>query len=158
MLRRTTVRPVGRLRDRYKSRRTKPTDNNPDMTRGAVEWLPRPVRLTYSHVNELQEWSMRQQLDGDYTEINHMRNVQREWGQHPPRPMLGDAEPSLPKGIWKDNHIARTRFLIRWHRANSPNHWMWLPKTGAAPERRQHASDYSENWKVLRDADQQRSR
>uniref|UniRef100_A0A7S1L875 Uncharacterized protein n=1 Tax=Neobodo designis TaxID=312471 RepID=A0A7S1L875_NEODS len=157
MLKRTHLLGWRRFLDKHKSRRKRPNDNNPDMNQGPVEWLPRPVRFTWAHVDELQQWSMRKQLDADYDELNKFRDFHREWSQHPTRPVLGDYEPKMPRKIYKDNHVARVRFLYRWHRANSPKHWLWLPRTGSAPERRAHASDYPENWKVLRDADLQRS-
>ncbi len=156
MLRRT-VSAFGRFNRMKRNRKVRPTDNTPD-TSAAVEWLPRPVRMSWGQLRELQDWSMRRQLENDYTDVNKMRDIQREWGQHPPRPVLGDTEPKMPRGVYKDNHVARVRFLYRWHRANSPNNWLWLPRTGRAPERRAHASDYPENWKVLRDADLHRAR
>lgn len=141
-----------------RTRKTKATDNTPDTTRGPVEWLPRPVRMTWQQLDELQQWSMRKQLDENYEDINKIRDYQREWGQHPPRPVLGDYEPKFPRRIFKDNHIARVRFMYRWHRANSPDNWLWLPRTGQSAERRAHRTDYPENWKVLRDASMVRSR
>lgn len=130
-----------------------PSDNSAAVDRGPVEWLPRPVRLPYSTLDELRDWMMRSTLDNKYEDFNRFRDLQREWGQHPPRPMLGDAEPKFPKKVVKDNHKSRRRFLYRWHRANSPNQWLWLPKAGTVPERRSHAADYPEHWKVHRDAD-----
>jgi hypothetical protein len=151
MLRSSGLRLVQR-----KKFRNKPSENTPAWDKGPVEWLPRPVRMPYQTLDELRDWVMRRTLDNNYDDINAFRNVQREWGQHPPRPVLGDFEPKFPKKVYKDNHVARKRFLYRWHRANSPMHWLWLPRTGQAPERRGHASDYPENWKVLRDGDAQR--
>jgi hypothetical protein len=144
-------------RTKKAKRASRASDNTPLYDKGPVEWIPRPARLPVTTIDAARNWMMRQTLDGDMTEINRLRDVHREWAQMPLRPVLGDVEPKLPLGVYKDNHIARRRFLYRWHKGNSPNHWMWLPKTGFAPERRQHASDYPENWKVQRDAAKLRS-
>ena len=133
-------------------RASRASDNTPLYDKGPVEWIPRPARLAVSTIDETTAWMMRQTLDGDMTEINKIRDLHREWSQMPKRPVLGDTEPRLPNGVYKDNHVARRRFLYRWHKGNSPNHWMWMPKSGFAPERRQHASDYPENWRQMRDA------
>ena len=143
---------VSQLLAKSKVRKGRPSDNTPAWDKGPVEWLPRPVRMPYSTLDELRNWVTRAQLDQQYDELNKLRDTQRDWGRQPQRPVLGDYEPRFPKKVYKDNHIARRRFLFRWHRANTPLQWMWLPRAGNA-ERRAHAGDYPENWKTMRDAD-----
>ena len=128
----------------------RPSDNSPSYDKGPVEWLPRPVRLTWSTVDDLQQWMIRQTLDGKQEEFDKVRELQRQWHQHPQRPVLGDVEPRFPRMVYKDNHKAKRRFIIRWHRANSPNQWLWLPRTGNAPEHRARVEDYPEYWNKRR--------
>lgn len=111
-------------------RKGKPSDNTPiyDAVRGPVEWLPRPVRLPWSTVDETRDWMMRATLDGDSHEFDKIRELQKSWGGMPHRPVLGDVEPKFPRQVYKDNHQARRKFIQRWHKANSPNQWMWLDK------------------------------
>ena len=98
---------------------------------------------------------MRETLDGKTAEFNTIRDMHREWSQHPRRPVLGDVEPKFPRNVYKMNHRAKSRFIYRWQKANSPNHWVWMPR-GAAAGGDIHRSDpaqYPENWKTMRDAD-----
>lgn len=129
-------------------RKGKPGDNTPiyDNIRGPVEWLPRPVRLPWSTVDEARDWMMRATLDGQTAEFDNIRELQRQWGQMPLRPVLGDVEPKFPRQVYKDNHQARRKFILRWHKANSPNVWQWLPRTGNAPEHRANVHEYPEYW------------
>lgn len=128
------------------ARKGRPSDNSPVFDKGPVEWLPRPVRLTFSTIDAAREFIMRQTLDGKTEEVDKIRELQRQWHQHPQRPVLGDCEPKFPRMVYKDNHHARRRFIIRWHRANTPNQWLWLPRTGNAPEHRARLEDYPEYW------------
>ena len=128
MLRRTPYVSVGGRKPPRIAR--KATDNTPitDNKVGPVEWIPRPVRMTYQTIYELQDIIMRQQLDGAYQDINRVRDMHRQWGGGMPmKPALGDVEPKFPRGVYKHGHIAHVRFKYRWHKANSPNHWAWLP-------------------------------
>nr|CCC95613.1 unnamed protein product [Trypanosoma congolense IL3000] len=97
--------------------RSKPSDNVAWYDKGPVEWLPRPVRLTYDHLDQLQQWMMRATLDGRTEEFNYIRDLHREWSQHPLMPVLGDVEPKFPLNLFKQNHKAKKRFLVRWHKA-----------------------------------------
>lgn len=127
-------------------------DTAPQFDKGPIEWLPRPVKLAYYHIDELRDWMMRETLDGKTDEFNKLRELQREWGQHPLRPVLGDVEPRLPKNLFKANHIARRRFLLRWHKANHPLNWAWLPRTATHPETPLHRispAQFPENWKSM---------
>ena len=142
---------------RHNKMRSKPSDNTPWYDKGLVEWIPRPVRITTSTLDDLRDWVMRQTLDGKVDEIQKVRDLHREWSHHPMRPVLGDVEPKLPKNIYKRNHRAYRLFKYRWHKANSPNNWAWLPRTGVPPHLRTHAVDYPENWKAMRDAQKLRS-
>jgi hypothetical protein len=129
------------------------TDNTPAFNKGPVEWMPRPVHITYGLIEELQDKVMRQQLDGDQSDINQARHFMQDWGQHPKKPMLGDQDPKLPKGVFKANHIAYRRFVYRFHKANPPEDWLWLPRGNAENTGRwMQVFEYPENWKELRKA------
>jgi hypothetical protein len=149
MFRRTILAQVPK---RSKRAQAKPSDNTSAYDKGAVEWLPRPVRLTHTTIEGMQQLMMRQQLDAHYEEINKIRDLHRQWSQHPTRPVLGDVEPKFPRGVYKDAHQAKRRFVTRWHRANAPNNWLWMPRATHAPEHRATSSDYPEQWKAMRDA------
>lgn len=137
---------------RLNKMRSKPSDNTAWYDKGPVEWLPRPVRLTYSHLDQLRDWMMRETLDGKTEEFNKIRDLHREWGQHPLMPVLGDVEPKFPRNLFKNNHRAKRRFLLRWQKANSPNNWMWLPRGSQVPTppHRSNASQYPESWQLMR--------
>lgn len=130
----------------------KATDNTPVWDKGPVEWIPRPVRIPYATIDELQTAVMRQQLDGKWDDINRIREAHRQWGQTPLKPVLGDVEPKFPRGVYKNSHLVHARFKYRWHKANNPTQWAWLPKAGNSPHRWPMGGDYPENWKVLREA------
>ena len=53
--------------------RSKPGDNVAWYDKGPVEWLPRPVRLSYEHLDKARDWVMRETLDGRYEQINVIR-------------------------------------------------------------------------------------
>ena len=127
-------------------RKGRASDNTPAYDKGPVEWLPRPVRLSWTTVDETRDWMIRQTLDGKTEEFDKIRDIQRQWHQHPQRPVLGDVEPKFPRMVYKDNHSARRRFITRWHRANTPNQWLWLPRTGNADYHRARVEDYPEYW------------
>ena len=128
------------------ARKGRASDNTPLYDRGPVEWMPRPVRMPWSTIDETRDWMMRATLDGNTDEFDKLRDMQRTWHQHPARPVLGDVEPKFPKMVYKENHQARRKFIIRWHKANSPNQWLWLPRTGNAPEHRARNDEYPEYW------------
>lgn len=132
--------------------RSKVSDNVPWYDKGPVEWIPRPVRLPYSTIDEAREWVMRQQLDGNHEPFNVMRKMMQEWSQHPKLPVLGDIEPKFPRGYFKRSHKIHQKFQYRWHKANSPNNWLWLPREGTDPLHWSSPVEYPENWKTLRDA------
>ena len=130
----------------------KAVDNTPLWDKGPVEWIPRPIRITYATIDELQQTIMRQTIDGKWDDINRVREAHRQWSQTPLKPVLGDVEPKFPRGVYKHSHLAHTRFKYRWHKANHPMQWGWLPKTGKSPHRWSLNGDNAENWKVLRSA------
>lgn len=142
------IEPIRRGFGRNNKIRSKAGDNNPYYDRGPVEWIPRPVRLTYSTIDQVREWMIRETLDGKTAEFNNIRDLHRQWSQHPKRPVLGDVEPRFPKQVYKQAHRIRQKFLYRWHKANSPDHWMWMPKEPGALHRKTGA-DYPENWQAL---------
>lgn len=139
--------------------RSKPSDNVAWYDKGPVEWLPRPVRLTYEHLDQLRDWMMRETLSGSTTEFNRIRELHREWSQHPLMPVLGDVEPKFPLNLFKQNHRAKHRFLVRWHQANTPANWLWMPRGPATaptadepaslPLHRSSPAQFPENWKQL---------
>lgn len=131
--------------------RSKVSDNVAWYDKGPVEWLPRPVRLTYDQIDQLRDWMMRETLDGKTEEFFKIRELHRDWAQHPKLPALGDVEPKFPKNLFKQNHRAKKRFLVRWHKANSPNNWMWLPRGSVSPTPLHWASaaQYPENWRTF---------
>ncbi|KAH9598004.1 hypothetical protein LSM04_000554 [Trypanosoma melophagium] len=131
--------------------RSKPSDNVAWYDKGPVEWLPRPVRLTASHNDQLRQWMMRATLDGNTDAIHAVRELHREWSQHPLMPVLGDVEPKFPLNLFKQNHKAKKRFLIRWHKANTPVNWLWMPRgpTVLTPLHRTNPAQYPENWKQM---------
>lgn len=134
---------------RLNKMRSKPGDNVAWYDKGPVEWLPRPVRLTYGQLDELRDWMMRETLEVKTEEFHRARELHREWSQHPKMPVLGDVEPRFPKNLFKTNHRAKRRFLLRWHKANSPNNWMWMPRPSqGAPTPLHHNSvaQYPESW------------
>lgn len=129
--------------------RSKPSDNTAWYDKGPVEWLPRPVRLSYDTLDQLRDWMMRETLDGKTEEFVKVREINREWSQHPKMPVLGDVEPRFPHNLFKLNHRASKRFLLRWHKANSPNNWMWMPKPSqgvATPLHHSSPAQYPESW------------
>ena len=128
--------------------RSKPGDNVAWYDKGPVEWLPRPVRLTYDQLDQLRDWMMRETVDGRTEEFDKIRDLHREWAQHPRMPALGDVEPKFPKNLFKSNHRAKKRFLVRWHKANSPDHWKWLPRgsSGPTPLHYTSHSQFPEHW------------
>ncbi|ORC91370.1 uncharacterized protein TM35_000063750 [Trypanosoma theileri] len=131
--------------------RSKPSDNVAWYDKGPVEWLPRPVRLTPNHNDQLRQWMMRATLDGNTDAFQHIRELHREWSQHPLMPVLGDVEPKFPLNLFKQNHKAKKRFLIRWHKANTPVNWLWMPRgpTVLTPLHRTNPAQYPENWKQM---------
>lgn len=132
--------------------RSKPSDNVAWYDKGPVEWLPRPVRLTYDHLDGLRDWMMRETLNGGQSgEFARIRELHREWSQHPLMPVLGDVEPKFPLNLFKQNHRAKHRFLVRWHKANTPTNWMWMPRgpTVATPLHRSSPQEFPENWRQL---------
>lgn len=132
--------------------RSKPSDNVAWYDKGPVEWLPRPVRITYGQLDSLREWMMRETLDGKHEAFHNIRGLHREWSQHPLLPVLGDVEPKFPLNLYKQNHRAKRRFLLRWHKANSPQHWLWAPRGSDAPTplHWQSPSQFPELWKQQR--------
>lgn len=140
-------------RGRKAFKKPKAGDTTPQFDKGPVEWMPRPVKLSYQHIDELRDWMMRETIDGRNDHFHKVKELQREWSQHPLRPVLGDVEPKLPKGLFKKNHVAKSRFLLRWHKANHPLHWMWMPRpsTGAlTPLHYDSPAKYADNWKELK--------
>lgn len=131
--------------------RSKPSDNVAWYDKGPVEWLPRPVRITYLQLDALRDWMMKATIEGRHDSFDTIRSLQREWSQHPLMPVLGDVEPKFPLNLYKQNHRAKRRFLLRWHKANSPQHWLWAPRGPAvsSPLHWQTPSQYPENWKAL---------
>lgn len=132
--------------------RSKPSDNVAWYDKGPVEWLPRPVRLTYDHLDQLRDWMMRTTLDGQTTaQFTPIREMQREWSQHPLMPVLGDVEPKFPLNLYKQNHRAKHRFLVRWHKANHPLNWHWMPRGVGVetPLHRTSPSQFPENWRQM---------
>eukprot|EP00759_Apiculatamorpha_spiralis_P052745 PhF_6_TR5998/c0_g1_i1/m.8653 len=108
--------------------KARPSDSTP-MYELDVEWLPRPSRLGYYHIDDAREWMMRETLDGTGTAtFDHIRTLHKTWGGAPCLPALGDAEPKFPRGVYKYTHGAPKKFLTRWHKANHPNVWLnrWL--------------------------------
>eukprot|EP00758_Cryptobia_borreli_P008964 Tbor_TRINITY_DN5431_c1_g3::TRINITY_DN5431_c1_g3_i1::g.24774::m.24774 len=133
--------------------RLKAGDNVAQYDKGPVEWIPRPVRLTYANLDDLRNWMMQETVQGKTDEFTKIRELHREWSQHPMRPVLGDVDPRLPKNLFKASHIARRRFLMRWHKANHPLHWGWLPKPSQGVETPLHrtlAAQFPENWRAMR--------
>ena len=136
--------------------RSKVSDNVPWFDKGPVEWIPRPVRLPWSTVDDVRNWMMRETLDGHTAEFHKIRELHREWSQHPKRPVLGDLEPKFPSFLYKRNHRAKSKFIYRWQKANSPNHWLWMPRDAAHQTlHRKLPAEFPENWKAMRDADLQ---
>ncbi|CCW69219.1 unnamed protein product [Phytomonas sp. Hart1] len=131
--------------------RSKPSDNVAWYDKGPVEWLPRPVRLTHDHLDRLRAWMMRETLEGRTEAFDRIRALHREWSQHVLMPVLGDVEPRFPTNLFKQNHCAKRRFLVRWHKANTPEHWVWMPRGPAmvTPLHRSHPSQFPENWRQL---------
>lgn len=131
--------------------RSKPSDNVAWYDKGPVEWLPRPVRLTYDQLDQLRDWMMKETIAGRAEEFNKIRHLHREWSQHPLMPVLGDVEPKFPLNLYKQNHRAKRRFLVRWHKANSPTYWMWMPRGPAVvtPLHRASPSQFPEQWRQL---------
>ncbi|CUF77766.1 Hypothetical protein, putative [Bodo saltans] len=134
---------------RLNKMRSKASDNTAWYDKGPVEWLPRPVRLSYDTIDQLRDWMMRETLDGRTEEFIKAREIHREWSQHPKMPVLGDVEPRFPHNLFKMNHRAGKRFLVRWHKANSPNNWMWMPKPSqgaVTPLHHSSPAHYPESW------------
>lgn len=148
----THPRPTRHGVGRENKMRSKPSDNVAWYDKGPVEWLPRPVRITYGQLDALRDWMMRETIDGKYEAFHHIRALHREWSQHPLLPVLGDVEPKFPLNLYKQNHRAKRRFLIRWHKANSPQHWLWAPRGAGVvtPLHYQNPVQYPEMWRSYR--------
>lgn len=152
----THPRPTRHGVGRENKMRSKPSDNVAWYDKGPVEWLPRPVRITYAQIDALRDWMMRETLDGKHEAFHHIRALHREWSQHPLLPVLGDVEPKFPLNLYKQNHRAKRRFLIRWHKANSPIHWLWAPRGSGVPTplHYQNPIQYPEMWRYYRQQQQ----
>eukprot|EP00796_Vickermania_ingenoplastis_P008099 gene8099-5635_t len=144
----THPRPTRHGFGRENKMRSKPSDNVAWYDKGPVEWLPRPVRITYRQLDELRDWMMKDTLQGKTESFHTIRAMHREWSQHPLMPVLGDVEPKFPLNLYKQNHRAKRRFLLRWHKANSPQHWLWCPRGPgvATPLHYQSPSQFPEHW------------
>ncbi|EPY37550.1 hypothetical protein AGDE_05671 [Angomonas deanei] len=161
----TTMKPPARNGvGRENKMRSKPSDNTALYDKGPVEWIPRPVRLTYAQLDQLRDFMMRETLHPNQNinqnatnfhqnnnnnntcseVVTEIRRLHHEWSGHPLLPVLGDSEPRFPHNLYKQNHRARHRFIVRWHKANSPQHWLWLPR-GQAMER-----VWPESWRQYR--------
>jgi hypothetical protein len=125
----------------------KQTDNKSFYDKGEVEWFPRPIHWSWKMVHDVNNTVMRMQLDGEMAEVEKFRELHTKWSQHPLKPMLGDAEPRFPRGIVKDKHCNYRKFKYRWHKANSPNTWKWLPTAGSSPYHREAPKMYPEYWR-----------
>eukprot|EP00760_Papus_ankaliazontas_P025238 PhM_4_TR2551/c0_g1_i1/m.2926 len=143
MLQRCRVLSKGgrKVKGNFKSRTS---DNTPTYDLD-VEWLPRPARLGYYHLDEVRDWMMRETLDGKTEQFDYVRQLHRTWGGVPAIPVLGDTEPRFPVGVQKRNHSAPRKFLTKWHRANHPGIWLnrWLiPRAPWHHEERTMHSDH----------------